>query len=195
MKKLLLFLALLCSCGRDSEESAGLYRRALSLYGEKRLTEAASLLRGVLKKDPGHTGACLLAARISYFQKREGDFRETMDLCLKNTKPAPALLRLEARWRMRRGDYAGARNELMKILDSGIEDPEAALLLGMIHEREDNAEEALLAYSRGLLVYHETAKIHQRLQRLYQKLGVEERAARHSALADTLKAWLKGGPR
>ncbi|TAL39324.1 MAG: hypothetical protein EPN93_01950 [Spirochaetes bacterium] len=179
------------SCAQPASVGDEYYRRGVELYLKKDLAGAREYFSRSLECRGSRPGARVFLAKISYFQGEDAEFESQAERCLENEETKSEGLRLKARWHLRRGEYAAAKETVTKLLARSGEDTVGLYIAGSASLGEGDHEEAIIAFTRATSAYPYLQQSHRKLEEIYTKLGLAARARKNRAMAAAITEWEK----
>ncbi|WP_010413798.1 tetratricopeptide repeat protein [Leptospira inadai] len=177
------------SCKADEATVLQLFQEGKKAYINRELQKSSEFFTNVIDTDSSFLPAYIMLGKTFYFQ---GKMRESETILSKGLDrfPGNATLRF---WRARVYLAEGGKNELAKreleaVLESDENQFEAHYYLAKILESEGKIREALLEYNRAKYIKIGFDKIHRDLGKLYEEVGLPEKAAiERNSLAEAKK--------
>ncbi|HMV77780.1 MAG TPA: hypothetical protein PL048_21020 [Leptospiraceae bacterium] len=164
------------------------FHRAKEAYAKGERERSAGILEAILQKNSSFEEAGFLLGKLRYYEK---NFSESHKLMLSlHHHPEKDL------WTAKSGIFLNKDAQLMisylkKHLSVHPESAEALFLLGMLHEKQDQTENALKAYDSAFSSIQEQIQILDRLIGIYQKASMPEKTAIYENLKRSLSEFKK----
>ncbi len=193
MKKLSLIIFLsIIGCSGPTEESKELFKNGIKQYIKKDLKGSESTLVRVIDVDESNAEAYFMLAKIYYFQQKNNKFNHAIERFLDLSDNDIEGLRLKARWLIQQKKYNESEIILKGILEKARHDIASLYLLGTVQQLKNKNDEAIVTYSHALSSYIFLKEIHGKLDTIYTKIGLEDRAKINKHMYKSIVKWEKG---
>lgn len=159
------------------------FHRAKDAYAKGERQRAAGILESILQKSRSFEEAGFLLGKLRYYEKNYSESHKLM-LSL-NHHPEKDL------WAVKSGIFLDTERSVMisylkKYLSRHPESAEGFLLLGLLHEKQDDTENALKAYNSAFSGIQEQIQILDRLIGIYRKASMPEKTVLYENMKRSL---------
>lgn len=168
--------------GIGDRPTAALAARARLLNEINETEDAEADLAQALKHDPGYAPALLLKAEMASASGRNQEAIDLLDALVEKSK-TPEVLLARARLRLKDRDGAGALADAESAAALAPDDPEARLVLGLVHRKRLEFRRAIAAFNAALDLGAPASAALQERALAHGRLGDRRAALKDAAAA------------
>lgn len=173
------FLSLAACSSRD--QSLAFYNQGLEKYRARDFANAAFFFSRSEKSDGTFIPAVIMRGKSFFFQRRFAEARDSFEKALKKDPAAATaaiwIARLDL---MENKPTRESSKRLRQLVERDDENVGVYILLAQMADREGRLTDAADNYELALSFEKETAIARTRLAEIYQKLGLQDRAAKNA---------------